>query len=74
MEDRDLYYVKEYHQRLIATSVQEHRLQAIRLPLPGLRDYLLNRAGSTLIALGQRLQSASLHKFEQPADLTQECA
>jgi hypothetical protein len=75
MEDRDLPYVKEYHQRLIATSSQARQLRVTRLPHPGWKDALLDRLGCTLISLGQRLQAASLHnQYEVQAELSTECA
>lgn len=74
MDDRDLIYVKEYHRRLIAASMQEHILREARPARPGLRDYVLLHTGAYLISLGQRLRSASIYEFEQPAELTQEIA
>jgi hypothetical protein len=72
MEERDLYYVSEYHRQLIATSTLARALREAKPVRPGIRDYILLRVGSYLISLGQRLRSAST--YEKPVELAQDCA
>ncbi len=72
MEDRDLFYAKEYHSRLVAISDQERALRDLRPARPGLRDIALLHLGDSLISLGQRIRCASC--YDQKAELSQECA
>jgi hypothetical protein len=74
MDDRDLFYVGEYHRRLIAISQQEQNLRQAKPARPGVRDYVLLHLGIYLINVGQRLRSASAYTYEKPVDLVQECA
>ena len=74
MDDRDFFYVGEYHQRLIAISQQERNLRQANPARPGVRDYVLLHLGSYLINVGQRLRSASTYTHENPVDMVQECA
>ena len=75
MDDRELPYVKEYHQRLIDVSCIESQTKNSRPPRPSWSDYFLLRLGDSLIATGQRIKNGSFQaESNQRADLSQEGA
>jgi hypothetical protein len=75
MEDRDLQYVQEYHQRLVHATHIERQFKNSRPSRPSWSDYLLLRFGDSLIAVGQKVKNgSSISQASQRADLSQECA
>ncbi|MGW8251154.1 MAG: hypothetical protein ACWGO1_10970, partial [Anaerolineales bacterium] len=69
MDDRELYYVREYHQRLIDASKNESQYKTLRPARPSWSDYLLLRFGDSLIAAGQRMKkNSAFAQTAKPSD------